>query len=182
MASKQNWRRQGLLTALIALVALTGFMAGLITRAFTSSAALSLDQRLHPQSSETPAATKTLQLSPTAVTETTVAPSLAHFVIELTVTPSSGHAGDSIVITARVTDNATGAPVPGLTCHLRAPTDGSAGLFTTWPTPAATDNTGVASWTETIPPVAPGKYEIEVFAQTPSWSYYARVGVIVTAS
>jgi hypothetical protein len=107
---------------------------------------------------------------------------LAHFSIRLTASPSSGHAGDVITISAHATDAATGAPIPGLTCRLRTPTDGASGLFTTWPTPTATDSSGVASWTATIPTDTPGRYEIEVFAQTPSWSYVARTAVIVKAS
>lgn len=182
VASKQNRLRQGLLTALITLIALLGFMAGLITRTLTASAAFNLGQRQNPEATATTFATQAPQLSPTASIEATTAPSLTHFTIRLTVSPSSGHVGDAIVITARVTNNATSAPVSGLTCHLRAPTNGANGLFTIWPTPTATDDAGVASWTTTIPTVAPGRYEIEVFAQTPSWSYVARAEVTVTAS
>lgn len=179
VASNQNRQRQGLLTALITLIALTGFMAGALTRTLTTTAS---SQGLRQSSDPTATMTSTLapELSPTATREPTVAPALAHFTISLTVSTSSGHAGEMITINALVTDATTGAPIPGLTCRLRAPTDGAAGLFTTWPSPTATNSSGVATWTDVIPPDAPGRYEIEVFAQTPSWVYFKRATVFIT--
>ncbi len=179
MASKQNRQRQTLLTALIIFIALTGFMAGALTRTLTTSASQSL--RLNPNPTATPTATPEPEISPTVTLDPTTAPSLGHFSINLTVSPLSGYAGETITINALVTDDATGVPIPGLTCRLRAPTNGTTGLFTTWPPPTATDSSGVASWTSVIPNVAPGRYVIEVFAQTPSWWYVKRATVFVTA-
>ena len=182
MASRQNRQRQSLLTALIAFIALTGIMAGALTRTLITSAATSQGQRQNLEPTPTATATLTPQLSPTPTNAPTVAPVLAHFTLKLTVSPASNHAGGSIVINVLATDDATGAPIPGLTCRLRAPSDGAPGLLSVWPTPTATDSSGVASWTSTIPADAPGRYEIEAFAQTPAWSYVAHASVVITAS
>ncbi len=182
MASRQNRQRQNLLTALIAFIALTGLMTGALTRTFITNSSLSQGQRQNAEPTATDTATLTPQLSPTPTNAPTVAPVLAHFTLRLTVSPASNHAGGSIAISVLATDDATGAPIPGLTCRLRAPSDGAPGLLSAWPTPTATDSSGVASWTSTIPADAPGRYEIEVFAQTPAWSYVAHATVVVTAS
>lgn len=177
---QQNRHRQGLLLALVALVAVIGLLAGVFTRIAVSAASFNQTQRQNPEPTAT--ATLTPKASPTATSEATTPPDLAHFTLKLTATPSSGQAGDTIVISVLATNDATGNPIPGLTCRLRAPTDGVSGLLSTWPTPTATNESGVATWTETMPANAPGRYEIEVFAQTPSWSYVARAGVFIKAS
>ena len=180
MTQNQNRQRQGLLIALVALVALVGLLAGSFTRMLISSASPGQSQRPKPEPTAT--ASPAPQLSPTAPSDPTVSTSLGHFTLKLTATPSAAHAGDDITINALATDNATGGPTPGLTCRLRAPSDGAPGLLSTWPSPTATNDAGIASWTATIPADAPGRYEIEVFAQTPSWSYVARTVVIVKAA
>jgi hypothetical protein len=179
VASRHSRQRQGLLTALIAMTALIGLLAGALTRALITNASASTSQSQNPE----PTATATQQPQPiaTATESPTIAPVLVHFTIKLTVSPASAHPGDAISITALATDSATGAPIPGLTCVLRAPTNGVSGLFTTWPTPTATNESGIASWTANAPANTPGRYEIEAFAQTPSWSYVARTTVIITA-
>jgi hypothetical protein len=174
-----NRRRQGPLIALIALIGAVGLLAGVSTRLLitaTSNQAL----RQHPEPTVT--ATPAPELSPTAVSDPTAPPDMSHFSLKVMASPSSGRAGDTITISVIATDDATGDAAPGLTCHLRAPTDGAAGLLVTWPTPTATDASGVASWTVAIPANAPGRYEIEAFAQTPSWTYVARASVTITAS
>jgi hypothetical protein len=180
VGSRQNGQRKILLIMLIAFVALTGFTAGIFTRAFISTNDQSQLQK--PDSSATATLTLAPQLSPTDTQQPTEAPALAHFALKLTATPSSGHVGDTIVISVLATDDATGTPIPGLTCRLRAPSNGDPGLMTDWPTPTATNTDGIATWTVKIPQNAPGRYEIEAFAQTPSWSYVVHTAVIVTAS
>lgn len=180
MASQQNQQgRPWLLTALIVLISLIGLASGALTRTLLGGApgghVNAPQATLEPTATFQPAPTTTTTLAPTS------APVLAHFTIHLTVSPAAGSPGATITINAVATDNATGAPIPGLTCRLREPTNGAPGLFTTWPTPDATDSAGIASWTAQIPSVAPGRYVIEVFAQTPSWSYIARASVFVQA-
>lgn len=178
MRPQQNRRRQGLLVALLALTGVVGLLAGISTRLLVTTGAYNQVRRQIPE----PSATLAPESSSTALSNPTVPPNVAHFTLKLTATPSSGHAGDSITISVLATDDATGDPAPGLTCHLRAPTDGAPGLLATWPTPAATNASGVASWTVTIPANAPGRYEIEVYAQTPSWTYIRQTSVTVEAS
>ena len=181
MASQQRQRGQiGLLTALLILIGLIGLTSGALTRSLLNATGPGHAKTHAP----TPTATATPQPEPTTTLtpQSTAAPALEHFSIHLTISPTSGLAGSTITIAAHVTDNATGAPISGLTCQLRQPTNGAPGLFTTWPTPDATNDSGDATWSAQIPPLAPGRYVVEVFAQTPSWSYVARASVTVKSS
>lgn len=175
---QHNRQRQGMLIALIAFIGVVGLLAGVSTRLLVSAAS---NQTLRQHSEPTATATLAPEVSPTAASDPTAPPDMAHFTLKVTASPTSGRAGDTITISVLATDDATGEPAPGLTCHLRAPTDGGPGLLVMWPTPTATDASGLASWTMTIPANAPGRYEIEAFAQTPSWTYVARTSVTVTA-
>jgi hypothetical protein len=176
---QHNRQRQGWLIALIALIGVVGLLAGASTRLFVSATS---NQTLRQSPEPTATATLASEVSPTVASDPTTPPDMANFTLKVTASPLSGHAGDTITVSVLATDDATGAPAPGLTCHLRTPTDGTPGLLVTWPTPTATDASGVASWTVTIPANAPGRYAIEAFAQTPSWTYVARTSVTVTAS
>lgn len=180
LASRQNPQRRGLLIALIIIVALGGLFSGALTRTLMSYA--SAPHGVAQQPTATATSTSQPSPSPTAPQTPIIAPVLAHFSIKLIASPTSAPAGQTIQITARVTDNANGAPVAGLTCVLRSPTNNAPGLLTTWPTPTATNTSGVATWTAKIPTLQTGRYVIEVFAQTPSWSYVARTSVYVTAA
>ena len=179
MTPQQNRQRQGLHITFIALAGVVGLLAGVSTRLLVSAAS---SQTTRQQPAPTTTVTLAPDLSPTALTDPTALPDLAHFTLRVTASPSSGHAGDSITISILATNDATGDPAPGLTCHLRAPTDGTPSLLETWPTPTATDASGLASWTVAIPTNAPGRYEVEAFAQTPSWTYVARTSVTVKPS
>lgn len=179
MASRRNGR--WLATALVVVVALIGLVSGATTRLALSVSAGA--RVLNQPPAATPTATALVAIpSPTLTQEPTTSPGGAHFSIKLTITPTSGPAGANITIAAHITDNATGTPLPGLTCHLRAPSKDGPSLFSTWPAPVASDGAGVATWNTTIPQVAPGRYVVEVFAQTRSWSYVQRASIIVTAS
>jgi hypothetical protein len=179
VAPRGNGRWQA--TALVIVVALIGLVAGATTRLVLSVSAGA--RVLNQLPAATPTATLLVAIpSPTLTQEPTTFPVGAHFSIRLTITPSSGPAGANITIAAHVTDNATGAPLPSLTCHLRAPSNDGPMLFSTWPAPVASDNAGVATWNTSIPQVAPGRYVVEVFAQTRSWSYVQRASIIVTAT
>ncbi|MGH2504777.1 MAG: hypothetical protein ACRDID_19885, partial [Ktedonobacterales bacterium] len=59
----------------------------------------------------------------------------------------------------------------GLPCILRAPTDGSPALLSSWPPARSTDSSGAATWTLTAPQKPAGSYDIEAFASTSKWSY-----------
>ena len=179
MASQRN--RRWLLTALTVIVAFTGLLAGATTQVLLTASARARAQLHSP--TPTPTATLAPAATPTTTPEATLQPFRGHFTLHLTVSPASGRAGTSITITVLATDNATGGPAPGLTCHLRAPTGGGRGLFTTWPAASVTDESGMASWTAQIPSNAPGAYEVEVFAQIPprGWAYKADAHVTISA-
>jgi hypothetical protein len=169
------------LTALIACVALVGLVSGVLTRNFLSSQSTQTEGR-----NQRPSATPTMRQgplsTPTATAAATVAPALVHFSIKLTVTPNAGQSGGAITITALATDDKTGESVPGLTCRLRTPTDGESGLLSTWPTPTATNSDGIATWIATVPNESPGRYAIEVYAQTPAWKYIGRASFTITTA
>lgn len=160
-------------------MAFSGLVAGALTRTLISASASPTGRM--PAATVTLTATSLPETNPTAAPVATEAPAATSFTIKLSATPVSGHPGTTITITARVTSIHDGSPIAGLTCRLRAPTNGEPGLFTTWPTPDATDSSGVATWTAQIPANAPGRYVLEVFAQTPSWSYIARASVYIVS-
>lgn len=85
------------------------------------------------------------------------------FSLSIALSSRTPSAGETFTVTVTAT-TANGTPVSGLSCILRAPTDGPPGLFATWPAPVTTDASGHAVWTLTTPTVAPGLYGIEVDA------------------
>ena len=98
-----------------------------------------------------------------AIATSTASSSATGFSLSIALSSRTLSAGETftVTVTATTTD---GAPVSGLSCMLRAPTDGPPGLFTTWPAPMTTDSDGRATWTLTAPLVAAGTYGIEVDA------------------
>ncbi len=94
--------------------------------------------------------------APTATSDAT------NFTLSITLSSRTLTVGETFTVTVVATAN--GAPVAGLTCMLRAPINGPPGLFSTWPTAAATDASGHVVWTLTTPSVSPGTYGIEVDA------------------
>lgn len=85
-----------------------------------------------------------------------------NFALTITLSSRTLAAGETFTVTVVAT--ASGAPVTGLTCTLRAPVSGPPGLFSDWPPAAATDASGQVIWTLTTPAVSPGTYGIEVDA------------------
>jgi hypothetical protein len=108
-----------------------------------------------PLPSETPA------LGATATS--TVSTSATGFSLSIALSSRTLSAGETFTVTVTAT-TAAGTPASGLSCVLRAPTDGPPGLFATWPAPVTTDASGHAAWTLTAPLVAPGLYGIEADA------------------
>ncbi len=148
--------------ALLAFAAL-GLLAGVLTHTLTSR-----------QSSEGLAQGPVISGSPPALSATTT-PTQADaaatsptnnpqsgFTLAITLSQRTVTAGGTLTVTVVATTN--GSPVSGLSCALRAPTDGPPGLLDAWPAPATTDANGQATWTITVPSVAPGTYGVEVDA------------------
>ena len=99
--------------------------------------------------------------SPTATIASTTS-TATNFTLSITLSSRALATGETFTVT--VVASAGGAPVPGLTCTLRAPISGPPGLFADWPPAAATDASGQVIWTLTTPSVTPGTYGIEVDA------------------
>ena len=151
-------------TFILLAFAVMGLLAGLVAHSLA-----------HPQSSGALASGPVISGSPpgqAAPTETstpadgTATPTTTNtqtgFMLSISLSQRSVSAGDTFTVT--VTAIASGAPVSGLSCTLRAPTYGPQGLLTTWPAPATTDANGRATWMLTTPAVAPGAYGVEADA------------------
>ena len=151
-------------TFILLTFAVMGLLAGLVAHSLA-----------HPQSSGALASGPVISGSPpgqAAPTETstpadgTATPTTTNtqtgFMLSISLSQRSVSAGDTFTVT--VTATASGAPVSGLSCTLRAPTNGPQGLLTTWPAPATTDANGRATWMLTTPAVAPGAYGVEADA------------------
>lgn len=151
--------------ALILLAfAATGLLAGVVAHALTggqSAGALGGGPVISgsPPARTTPSETAS---PPDPTATSAITNPQAGFTLDITLSQRTVSAGETLTVTVVATTN--GAPVSGLTCTLRAPTDGPPGLLTAWPTPATTDATGQATWTLTTPTLAPGVYGVEVDA------------------
>lgn len=106
----------------------------------------------------------------TATEGATVVPS-GPFTLAVVVTPHVAAPGAQLVVTVTARSSAGNAPLAGLQCVLRAPSDGVAPLLSVWPAPAATNADGMATWT-IIAPNAAGRYELEAYAQGQHGAYY----------
>lgn len=183
MGFQPQRRRPFGLIILVTLVAVAGLLTGAGTRLLLTPRAPIGNQGGAQATQTAPTATLAPAITATATTNSATPPStLAHFSTSLSISPKSGPVGSSITITAIATVDGTHAPMQGLTCTLRTPTDGSRALFTSWPSPTATNSNGVATWTATVPNVTPGTYFIEVYAQTPSWTHYQVASFTVVGS
>lgn len=167
MASRSALRMRlsgGVALLILLAFAATGLLAGAFAHALTnrqSPGALTGG----PVISGSPPAHAAPTDTATA-TDATATPSVSNpqsgFTLSITLSQRTVTAG--AIVTVTVVATANGAPVSGLSCTLRAPTDGPPGLLGAWPAPATTDANGQATWTLTTPTVAPGTYGIEVDA------------------
>lgn len=176
MSTKRKRRATGstgLILILLALVALLGLLSGFLTHTLISRSAATAQNS--PTSGATHPATAAGTSTPVPVTgvtgTVTASAASGQFQLSVTVTPKTVKPGQQIIITIRAFTPDTHQPVAGLPCVLRAPSDGAAALFTSWPAARKTDSTGAATWTLTAPNAPAGTYEVEAYAQTSSWSY-----------
>ncbi|HEX8732686.1 MAG TPA: hypothetical protein VF725_11580 [Ktedonobacterales bacterium] len=180
MGRRPSGEPTALIFALLALVALIGLLLGILTRTLVSRQPV-IAQASPTASATIHAPTSTSTRSPTE-TSTTTGAITGHFQLSVTVSPKSARPGQQITVTVSAFDPNTHAPVAGLPCTLRAPSDGSPPLLTMWPAAQTTDANGAATWTVTAPSEPAGTYEIEAFAQSAKWSWKADSTVSLTAS
>lgn len=173
----------GLILVLLALVAILGLLTGFLTHLLVARA--QPGAQLHPTSTQTAQVAASGTSTPVPVTgvtgTATVATSAKQFLLTVDINPKAMTPGEQITITVRAFSPDTHAPISGLPCILRAPTDGNAALFSSWPPAQTTDDTGAATWTLTAPHLPAGTYEVEAFARTSSWSYKLDSSAIVRA-
>lgn len=175
----------GLIIVFLALVALIGLLTGLLARTLVSHQSPTAQVTgTAPTGSAThaPTASTAAGSSSTPATATgTTAPVTGHFRLSVTVTPKTVTPGQQVTITVSAFNPDTRAPIAGLPCTLRAPTNGSQPLLTSWPTSQTTDASGATTWTVVAPSEPAGTYEVEAFAQTSSWGFKIDSSVDISA-
>lgn len=186
---KRNARSANTLSAvLIAIVlvacSISGLAAGVYARHLGDRLASATATAPASAASHTPHlhATATAIIAPIPTTTPTVQHTeTAPFILKASAVPSSLTSGQSFTITVLATSQHGAAPVPGLTCYMRAPSDGRAPLFQTWPPQAITDANGQATWNLAAPQVASGPYGVEVVAYGANgYNYYSDTFVTIT--
>lgn len=183
---KRNGQRANVTSAVLIAVVLvacstSGLAAGVFARHLGDSLAGATGTA--SVSSRTPPSASTATPVPEATATVTIQPAEnVLFTLSASVSPGTLSSGQHfIVAVTAVTRDSRKAPVAGLQCFMRAPTDGRAPLFQDWPTPVITGTDGQATWNLTAPQVAPGTYGVEVVAYGPnSYSYYADTFVTIS--
>lgn len=161
----------GLSIGLLAFVLLACSLSGLAAGVFANQLAHGgsrIDLGLSgSQSTASASQSATKPTSTSAATATSVPTIVAQpgFTLKLTATPNVLKAGADFTATV-VATSASGSPVVGLTCYLRAPEGNSrlAPLYDQWPPAAVTDTSGTAAWHLKAPQTNSGTYGIEVVA------------------
>ncbi|HEY7974662.1 MAG TPA: hypothetical protein VID72_04915 [Ktedonobacterales bacterium] len=187
MSTKHTQRAPGstgLIVILLALVALVGLLSGFLTHTLVSRGAAAAG--VSPTSTTLAHATSSNTSTPVpsaGATGTVTASAVSgQFQLSVSVTPKKLKPGQQLTITVHAFTPDTHTPITGLPCTLRAPTDGSAGLFSTWPDTQTTNADGAASWTLTAPHEPAGTYEVEAYAKASAWSYRLDSTVDLSAS
>jgi hypothetical protein len=163
---------------LLLLFALSGLGAG-----FASRTALDGFGSAGQAAAPTSMPTATVAETPTPLATPTAAQLLgpSHFTFKATAAPRTLVPGQAFTISAVLVAADGSTPVANVTCYLRAPDD-SAPLFTPWPAPVQSDATGQAIWNLTAPQLAPGIYQIEVYAfGEHGWSFRYNTTVTLQA-
>lgn len=164
MASRPPWHSQlSLFVAAVIMVACaaTGMLAGAFAHTLTNKQPSTSPNG--PVISGTAPGQSLATATPSSIaTEAPTTSTATNFTLTITLSSRALATGETFTVTVVATAN--GAPVAGLTCTLRAPVSGPPGLFSDWPSAAATDASGQIIWTLTTPSVSPGTYGIEVDA------------------
>ena len=191
--SRQTRGSTGLVVTLLGLVALIGLLLGILAHTLASrggggvltGSTSGVATTTATSAAHTPPATTSATHSPsaaaTATDATTSAAASDHFQLSISISPRTVAPGQQLTVTVKAFTPDTHAPVAGLACNLRAPSDGSAALLSAWPGPQTTNSDGAATWTLTAPTLAAGTYEVEAFAKTSKWSWKADSTVTIVA-
>lgn len=167
---------------LLVLFSLSGLLAGSLTRAVTSPDMLA--GLFGPPSSrpETRGPTSPAATLPTATRTPLPTRTIeGSFTLSEHVTPQSARPGSKVYITVTAHD-ASGAPLGGLSVHLGPPQHGGVGLLTSWPPSTATDASGKAMWTISVPAsTAAGEYTVAAYGVGATYRYYNERTIAVNA-
>lgn len=173
------------IAVVLVLFCVSGLATGVLARSLSAPAAArtsaqSQTSRVAPAATLTTAAATP---SPTTAPTATTAPVQATgFTFTMTTSPAQVAPGQDFTVTVTVL-SAAKAPLAGIQCFMRAPSDGSPSLFQDMPTPQISNDQGEAVWNLQAPAVSPGTYRIEVIAYgSDSYQYFAYAHLTVTGS
>lgn len=151
-----------LAATVLALVALTGLMAGVLTTPTQGQS--------RTPGAQAGAGTGTTSVAAPSVTVTSSAPTLTragNFTVRITFEPPTVAPGQTLTVRARVESG--GAGVGPVECTVGAD-PGTASLLATWPGTAYTASDGTVAWTLTVPSDASGAYRVRVAARSATYS------------
>lgn len=154
-----------LVAAVLVLCCVSGLATGVLARTLSGRAAAQ-----GPGSTMTsggsPAATHVATMTPSPILTPTVTSATVQatgFTLTVATSPAQVTPGQAFTVTVTVL-SAAKAPLAGVECYMRAPSDGSPSLFQDMPTPQISNADGQAIWNLQAPSASPGTYRIEVVA------------------
>lgn len=170
---------------LLVLCCVSGLATGVLARSLSGQAAAQAGTRSTVGGTSRPATTAAAGVtpSPTLSPTTTTAPVQATgFSFSVTTSPAQVAPGQAFTVTVTVLSSAK-APLAGIQCFMRAPSDGSPSLFQDMPTPQVSNADGQAIWRLQAPAVASGTYRVEVIAYgSNAYQYHAYAHLTVIGS
>lgn len=172
------------IAALLVLCCVSGLATGVLARSLSGQPQAAIT-RFTPPGSHPAATSGSAAASPSPTASPTATQTIVQatgFSFTVAPFPTQVAPGQQFTVTVTVL-SASQAPLPGIQCFMRAPSDGSPSLFQDMPTPQVSNATGQAAWNLTAPSVSPGTYRIEVIAYgSHSYEYHAYAHLIVTGS
>lgn len=171
-----------LIAIVLVACSVSGLAAGVYARRLGDSFAVAATTTPPLAASRTPLPATATSAPAAPATATPRPTGTGAFVLTVVSSPNALAPGQSVTITVTaLTRDRSKAPIAGLKCFMRAPSDGRAPLFQSWPPPVFTGANGVAAWNLTAPQVASGLYGVEVVAYgTNSYLYYADAFITIT--
>ena len=164
-----------LVAAVLALCCVTGLATGVLARSLSNNPAVRPPGFTSGGTGgATAATTAAAAASPSAAltpSATVVPVQATGFTFSVATSPAQVAPGQAFTVTVTVV-SATKAPLAGIECFMRAPSNGSPSLFQDMPTPQVSNADGEAIWNLQAPAASPGTYRIEVVAYGSSKYFY----------
>lgn len=182
--SKTRTLKGWIIAIVLVLCCVSGLATGVLAQSLSGQTQAAITT-LTPPGGHPAATTAPAQAAPSPTPSPTVPQTIVQatgFSFSVAASPAQVAPGQQFTVTVTVL-SAANAPLPGIQCFWRAPSDGSPSLFQDMPTPQVSNANGQAIWNLTAPAVSPGTYRIEVIAYgSHSYEYHAYAHLVVTAS